>query len=215
MGLMDILNGMQNGPRGPKTPGQGGMSPITMAILGLLAYKAYGKLTSGSGQPHPAPGPAPTPTQVGAGGVPADEANSGLGGLLGSLFGGGATPTSGNAGGIPGGLGGLGGALGGLLAGGAAGSLLNGGLKDVLDSLQQNGHGDVAKSWVSSGPNQQISPSDLGKALGDDTVSSLAEQAGLSKLELLDGLSQQLPHFVDQVTPNGRVPTDHEMQQMV
>jgi hypothetical protein len=42
MGLMDVLNGMQNGPRGQRDPssGSGGMSPITMAILGLLAYKA-------------------------------------------------------------------------------------------------------------------------------------------------------------------------------
>ena len=44
MGLMDILNGMQNGPRGqpqPPTgsaPESGGMSPIMMALLGLLAY---------------------------------------------------------------------------------------------------------------------------------------------------------------------------------
>jgi len=46
MGLLDILNGMQNGPRGqqqPKSSGSssgGGMSPIMMALLGLLAYKA-------------------------------------------------------------------------------------------------------------------------------------------------------------------------------
>ena len=41
MGLLDILNGMQNGPRGqqqPKSSGSssGGMSPIMMALLGLL-----------------------------------------------------------------------------------------------------------------------------------------------------------------------------------
>ena len=44
MGLIDILNGMQNGPRGssqPSSSGKGsGMSPIMMALLGLLAYKA-------------------------------------------------------------------------------------------------------------------------------------------------------------------------------
>ena len=42
MGLLDVLNGMQNGPRGQRDPNQssGGMSPITMAILALLAYKA-------------------------------------------------------------------------------------------------------------------------------------------------------------------------------
>ena len=44
MGLMDILNGMQNGPRGQQQQAPagsgGGMSPMTMALLGLLAYKA-------------------------------------------------------------------------------------------------------------------------------------------------------------------------------
>ena len=37
MGLLDILNGMQNGPRGQTKPapaGSGGMSPIAMALLG-------------------------------------------------------------------------------------------------------------------------------------------------------------------------------------
>jgi len=48
MGLFDVLNGMQNGPRGPKdATASGGMSPITMAILALLAYKAV-KHVSGS-----------------------------------------------------------------------------------------------------------------------------------------------------------------------
>ena len=50
MGLLDVLNGMQNGPRGPSNPSAqagGGMSPLTMAILALLAYKAV-KHLSGS-----------------------------------------------------------------------------------------------------------------------------------------------------------------------
>ena len=44
MGLSDVLNGMRNGPRGgasTSTSGpSGGMSPITMGLLALLAYKA-------------------------------------------------------------------------------------------------------------------------------------------------------------------------------
>ena len=50
MGLLDVLNGMQNGPRGPSNPSAqsgGGMSPMTMAILGLLAWKAVKHLTAG------------------------------------------------------------------------------------------------------------------------------------------------------------------------
>ena len=57
MGLIDVLNGMQNGPRGQRDPSatssSGGMSPITMAILGLLAYKATKGLAGG--QPSTAP----------------------------------------------------------------------------------------------------------------------------------------------------------------
>src|SRR5260221_2680493 len=44
MGLTDILTGMMNGPRGQRQPssggGGGGMSPIMMALFGVLAYKA-------------------------------------------------------------------------------------------------------------------------------------------------------------------------------
>ena len=72
MGLLDVLNGMQNGPRGPSTPssqsGSGGMSPMTMAILGLLAWKAVKHLTAGQpGAAPQQPAPAPSPGNVTAG----------------------------------------------------------------------------------------------------------------------------------------------------
>lgn len=38
MGLLDVLNGMQNGPRGEPAAGRGGMSKTTMALLAFLAY---------------------------------------------------------------------------------------------------------------------------------------------------------------------------------
>ena len=45
MGFRDILEGMKNGPRGQRRPSCSGsgswMSRIMMAILGLLAYKAF------------------------------------------------------------------------------------------------------------------------------------------------------------------------------
>src|SRR5882672_2608111 len=61
MGLLDVLNGMQNGPRGPSNAGAqtgGGMSPMTMAILALLAYKAVKHF--GGSEPNAAPSPAPS-----------------------------------------------------------------------------------------------------------------------------------------------------------
>jgi hypothetical protein len=69
MGLLDILNGMQNGPRGqpqPKSSGSsGGMSPIMTALLGLLAYKALkgrsGQAAAPGGMGQAAPLPSGLP----------------------------------------------------------------------------------------------------------------------------------------------------------
>ncbi len=183
MGLLDVLNGMQNGPRGSSTPSTqsgSGMSPMTMAILALLAYKAVKHISGSSSPSTTAPAPTPSPAPGG-----------GLGGSLGG--------------------GGLGGLLGGLLAGGAAGSVLSGGLGDVLKQFQQNGQGDTANSWVSQGPNKQISPGDLANALGSDQIDHMMSQSGLSRQELLNGLSQQLPEVINHLTPDGRLPSGEEL----
>jgi uncharacterized protein YidB (DUF937 family) len=181
MGLLDVLNGMQQGPRGPSTSNPsaqsgGGMSPMTMAILGLLAWKAIKHMTAG--QPGAAPQPAPSP------------AGGGMSGGLGNI---------------------LKGPLGGLLAGGAAGSVISGGLGDVLKQLQQGGQGEVANSWVGKGDNKPIAPGDLASALGADQINALASQSGLSRDELLNGLSRYLPQVIDHLTPDGRLPSEDEV----
>ena len=189
MGLLDVLNGMQRGPRGPSTPSAqsgGGMSPMTMAILGLLAWKAIKHFSAGQPDAAPAPQPAPSP----AGGGMSGGMSGGLGGGLSDA---------------------LKGPLGGLLAGGAAGSAISGGLGDLLKQLQQGGHGETANSWVGTGANKAISPGDLANALGADQIDSLASQSGLSKDELLSGLSQYLPQVIDHLTPDGRLPTENEV----
>src|SRR5215468_6065639 len=107
------------------------------------------------------------------------------------------------------------GTLGGLLGGAAAGTVLNGGLGGLLKQLQESGQGDVARSWVGSGPNNTISQGDLANALGTDTLDELSEQTGMNRGDLLSGLSQHLPRFVDQLTPDGRLPTEEEAHRMV
>ncbi|HEY6132430.1 MAG TPA: YidB family protein [Rubrivivax sp.] len=99
----------------------------------------------------------------------------------------------------------------GMLAGGgqqagagAAGGL--GGLGALLEQFQRNGMGEVANSWVGTGPNLPISPEQLGTALGADTLSQMASQTGMGQSDLLGQLSQMLPQVVDKVTPNGQLP---------
>jgi uncharacterized protein YidB (DUF937 family) len=150
--------------------------------------------------------------------------------LVGKLFSGGSAPApqaqpqgtqpqgtqpqgSGAAGAAPGGglLGSLAGALGGGSAGGGVGGGIGAGLGGLLERFTQTGHGDVARSWVGTGPNQPIQPAQLNSALGQTTVSDLARQAGMSEEQLLAELSRVLPGVVDRLTPNGRVPPPAEI----
>jgi uncharacterized protein YidB (DUF937 family) len=184
MGLMDVLNGMQHGPRGPSGPStgsSGGMSPMTMAILGLLAYKTFKSFTSL---------PTAAPAAPGASGAPAGGQAASPGGGMSDILKHG---------------------LGTVLASGAAGGILSGGLGDLLKQFQQSGHGDVAKSWVDNAPSKAISSDDLAKALGGDQIETLMAHTGLSRQDLLAGLSQYLPQVVNQLTPDGRLPTEQEL----
>jgi uncharacterized protein YidB (DUF937 family) len=190
MGLLDVLNGMQNGPRGQRTASasSGTMSPMTMALLGLLAYRAIKRFTAT--QPTVATAQPRAPSGSASGAQDPGATSGGFGGLLK-------------------------GGLGGLLAGGAAGNVLSGGLNDLLKQFQQSGQGEVARSWIGSGPNKAISPDDLASALGADRINTLASLSGMSRDDLLNGLSQQLPEVVDQLTPDGRLPTEPEAARMV
>ena len=209
MGLLDVLNGMQNGPRGHTDPNaKGGMSPITMAILALLAYKGIKHISGGAHAPAPAPQRIPSGNQMDA-----NASGGGLGDILGGLLGGSGGATGGMASGGVGDL--LKGGLGGLLAGGAAGSILSGGLGGLLKQFEQNGHGQAASSWVGKGANQDISESDLAKSIGLDDIDAIAKQTGLSRNDLLAGLRRELPGAIDELTPEGRLPSGDDLSKWV
>jgi uncharacterized protein YidB (DUF937 family) len=97
---------------------------------------------------------------------------------------------------------------------GDAGGVL-GGLGGLLNKLEQGGLGDQTKSWVGSGQNQPVSPSQLGSALGPSILKSVSQLTGLSEEDLTKQLSQVLPGVVNGLTPNGRLPTVAELSQMM
>lgn len=178
MGLFDVLTGMRNGPRGGGGSGSG-MSPIILAALGLLAYKAV-KSFNNAPQPeqHPQGGNPPGPPAAGGG----------LGGILQSL--------------------GLGGAA--AAGSGGLGGILSGGLGDLVKQFQNAGKGEMADSWVGTGQNKTIPPTDLAEVLTPEQIEFLTAKTGLGREELLAGLSRQLPEVVDQLTPQGRLPSPQE-----
>ncbi|AIC26324.1 DUF937 domain-containing protein [Rhizobium sophoriradicis] len=117
---------------------------------------------------------------------------------------------SGGLGGMLGKLGGSGGGLGGLLGGLTSGGIVSGGLGDLLKTFQQNGHGDKMESWVRPGQNANINDGELAEALGPDVLNEIARNTGLSHQEILGRLSRDLPKAVDELTPEGRLPTAEE-----
>jgi uncharacterized protein YidB (DUF937 family) len=119
------------------------------------------------------------------------------------MLGGGATQPAGAQGG--GAAGGLGGILENL-KGAGGGGFLGQGLNELIDRFKQSGDGEVADSWVRTGPNQEVAPDKLEHALGPDVLQTLTEKTGLSRQELLARLSRELPSAVDRYTPDGRLP---------
>jgi uncharacterized protein YidB (DUF937 family) len=172
MGLFDILTGrpdrmIPGGGLFGRGRSGGGMSPIMMGVLGLLAYKAVQSMNKPAG-------------------------GGGIGDWLRKTFGDGNAAGSSNGGGI-----------------------LSGGLHDLVGQFQQSGQGDVAKSWVSTGANGQVTPDVLAKVLTPEQIATLMAHTGLGREELLQGMSDELPHAIDKLTPEGRVPTPQEMDKVI
>jgi uncharacterized protein YidB (DUF937 family) len=82
----------------------------------------------------------------------------------------------------------------------------HGGVQGIVTQLQQQGLGETVKSWVSTGPNQPISASQVHEAFGTETITALAQKFGMNPQDLAQKLSQVLPQAIDKLTPTGTVP---------
>ena len=133
-----------------------------------------------------------TQTHAGApGGIAPTQPPGGVGDILGGLLNGG------------GGLGGLLGSLGGV-----------GGLGGLLEQFGKRGLTDQSQSWVGPGANQPIEARHIAAALDDDDIDDLVTTTGLPRAQVLEEVAQALPDAIDQLTPNGRLPTDAELEDL-
>jgi uncharacterized protein YidB (DUF937 family) len=217
-GFKDLQDSMRRAPQyrrdtGGESGGGGGLGDILGDILG-----------GGRGRPQAEPKAGPAGGGLGGG----------LDDILGEILGGGRGGSPRRGGGLGGG--GLGDILGDILGGGrpggaramsepqgdplsallqgaggaGLGGLLGAGLGGLLQQFEEAGHGERAQSWISSGGNKSLSPSDIEQTFGADTIDAIAQQVGLPRSELLSGLAEALPQAVDQMTPDGRMPTPDE-----
>lgn len=203
MGLLDVLNGMANGPSGrpdPADASSGGMSKVTMALLAFLGYKAY-RNWSGT-QPRPEDGRDigyedrrserrydDERSDYGRGGDERDRPIRGSG------------------------SGGLADVLRDLLTGGQGrGEAVRRGLHNTVEDFDRAGDGDMARSWVGSGENRPLSRERLEASIGEEGIRDLMQHTGMDRDELLETLRQHLPRAIDSLTPQGRVPSREEAE---
>jgi uncharacterized protein YidB (DUF937 family) len=193
MGLLDALTGSPTAPGGQQGRDAGSISPIIIALLGVLAPKVLGG----------------SPDQSNANLKPTGANSGGFGDILNGLSGmlsGQKTSTREAPGALPAG------GLGSMFAGaGSMASIFSNGLGDLLKQFQQSGQQEVIQSWIGKGPNQPISPAQFEKVLGQDHIKALIAHSGLSRDELLASLSKDLPNVIDQLTPHGRLPSGQEL----
>ena len=165
--------------------------PSMLALLGLLAVAGYQNRDKISVALNGLQNRDPNAPESPLNGI----ANS-----IGGLFSGGTGTQS--AGGLSGILDGLG------------GSGLSGGLGDLLNSFKSAGHGTTADSWVTPGvPTQGLTPQQVEEAVGDENLIELTQRTGLSRDELLKRLATTIPSAVDNLTPEGQMPTEEQLRQ--
>ncbi len=149
----------------PAVPGGSISKPLIIALLALLAARAFGG-KSGDDTAKPTAAPAPR--------IPQSQPN--------------AVPDS--------------------------GSILDG-LGGLIKQFQQKGLGDAVNSWINTGANKDVSSGQVSNALPSDMVDELAKRTGLSRDQVIGELARMLPNAVDKLTPNGRLPTQAELQNLL
>ncbi|PUE07442.1 YidB family protein [Limnohabitans sp. WS1] len=88
-----------------------------------------------------------------------------------------------------------------------------GGISGLVSAFQKNGLGEVVASWISNNTNLPISAAQIQSVLGQGPLQDLAAKTGLSTNEVASNLSEHLPGLVDQLTPNGQLPSGDLMAQ--
>ena len=165
-------------------------TPSLLALLGLVAVAGYqnrGKISDMLSDARKSqPGLGTAPNQTSAGQTAPNQGGGGFLAEIGQMF-----------------------------QSGTAGASISGGLGELVNRFKTAGSGAQADSWVGAGSNLPMQDHDVASAIGDETLADLARKTGLSRGELVRRLSAALPDVVNQLTPDGRLPSEPEAQALI
>ncbi len=79
----------------------------------------------------------------------------------------------------------------------------HGGVDGLVRQFEKQGLGSVIRSWVGKGENHPISPDQIYRALGYETLEQLGAKLGMAPGEVAAKLAALLPKAVDKMTQKG------------
>lgn len=77
----------------------------------------------------------------------------------------------------------------------------NGGIPGLQAKFQAAGLSDLFQSWVSDGEKLSITPEQVQKIFGSESLKLVAEKAGISPADFNTKLAEYLPKIVGDLTP--------------
>ncbi len=88
-----------------------------------------------------------------------------------------------------------------------------GGLAGIVKQFSGKGLGNLVESWVGTGANLPVTPEQVERGLGKDTIAQIAKQAGIPTGDVTSQLVALLPQVIDKLTPGGKMPEGDLMGQ--
>jgi uncharacterized protein YidB (DUF937 family) len=83
----------------------------------------------------------------------------------------------------------------------------------LIQKLRESGLEEQVSSWVAKGQNMPVVGEQIKKALGNEKVVEIASKRGITSEQASDDLARTVPEVVDQVTPDGEVPAQEQVEE--
>jgi len=90
-----------------------------------------------------------------------------------------------------------------------------GGLAGLAERFKAAGLGEVVESWIGTGHNLPISPSQLTTVLGRSKLTEMAAGAGVPFEHAAGQISELLPGLVNALTPGGTIPPETDVPSQI
>lgn len=90
-----------------------------------------------------------------------------------------------------------------------------GGLAGLVQNFRSQGLDDLVSSWIGTGQNLPLNAQQLENVLGLTNVQQVAQKLGMSGQDAATGLAGLLPEVIDKLTPDGKLPDNNSLNQLL